>query len=190
MLTACDSLDTTRVRFLPVNAVNSLIHNESVRKYCEGLSDPGLQEQCPDVIKYVCGHPEARFVFIIIVLINEPQLLHGLIRDKVFDSDVPLCRIPEVEGVDFQLAKRSDPKTPVNCFTNWTAAQRLSFDELQRQVKAAVLEKWPIDFPPYKLPDRSVLPFTECEIIHKESSSVYHVEIHHAHHNFYNGPNV
>ena len=163
--------------------IDKLIDPESVKKYWEALSDPALHQKSYDVVNYVFAESQARFVFVIIVLINEPQLLLSLIRDQVCDDDLPLSHVG-VEGVDFQLAKRSEPNTPVECFTKWTGAQRHSFDRLQRQVKAQILQQWPIGLRVTQLSDLSVLPFTKCVKIHNGNSTVYRVEIHHAHHRF------
>lgn len=192
MLTVHDSLDSTRAtgkEFLPITAVHYLIHCQSVQEYWERLPDSRLHGQCSDVVNYVCVQSDARCVFAIIILIDEPWLLHDLIRDGVCDNDLPLSHA-EVEGVDFQLARKSSPTVPVKCFGKWSLAQRRLFDDLQRQVKTEVLEKWPISLRISEISERSILPLTKSETIHTGNSRVDRVEIHHAHHRFHDFPKV
>lgn len=175
--------------FLPRSAVDNLIGHESISKYWLGLADSTLHEHLSDVIHYVCGEPKARYIFVIIVLIDEPGLLPGLIQDRVCDNDLPLSHI-EVLGVDFQLARRSSPNMPIECCRAWTSSQRHSLDVLQWQVKVEVLGEWPIGLPVKQLPDRTVLPFTKSERKHDGNSEVFRVEIHRAHYNFMSDTDV
>lgn len=189
MLTQPDSLDS-KMDFIPITAIHKLINDQSVLEYCEEFSEMRSHVQPSDVVKYVCGQPEARCVFAVIILIDEPRLLRDLMGEKVCDNDLPLSHL-EADGVEFQLARNSRPTSPVECFRKWKPAQRHYFDEFQRRVKAEVLGRRPISLPVTQFPDRSVLPFTRRKTIHyKVSSRVDRVEIHHAHHRFNNGPEV
>lgn len=166
--------------FILITDVHEIIHHESVRDYCEELSQSRVLEHCPELVNYVCGQSAARCVFAIIILMGEPCLLCDLAQDKVCDKDLPLSYVEE-DGVDFQLARRSNPTVPIECFRKWTTAQRKSFDVIQRQVKA-VLQQWPIKLPVTVLSDCNVLPLTECKEIYRGNSTVYRVQIHQAHH--------
>lgn len=169
-----------RKNFILITDVHEIIHHESVRDYCQELSQSRVLEQCSELVNYICGQPSARCVIAIIILMSEPCLLPNLAQDEICDEDLPLS-YAEKDGVDFQLARRSNPTVPVECFRKWTPAQRNSFDTLQRQVKA-VLEQWPIELPVHELSCLSVLPIMNCEVIHTGNSTVHKVEIRPAHH--------
>lgn len=171
--------------FLPRSAVDTLIHEQSVEDYWLRLEDPQLRNLLSQVLEYVLGAPSARFVFIIIVLMEEPSLLGDLMREPVYDDDLPLSLV-EVKGAGAQFGKLSltGPPIPVACFSKWTRSQVSFFGQLQRQVKAEVLEKWPVQLRVTEVPNHSVLPFMQCERIHHGNSEVFRVEVHHAHHNF------
>lgn len=115
----------------------------------------------------------------------EPSLLIDLMRDGVYDDDLPLSLV-EVEGAEAQFGKLSltGPPIPVACFSKWKPAQVSYFGLLQRRVKAEVLEKWPIRLRVTEVPNQSVLPFMQCESIHQGNSEVFRVKIHYAHHQF------
>lgn len=132
---------------------------------------------------YVLGTRKARFVFAIIVLMGEPSLLGDLMRDNVYDDDLPLTHL-KVKGADSRFGKRLSPTVPVDCFDKWSASQVSYFGQLQRQVKAEVLENWPIQLQVHEVPSYSVLPLMQCRRIHHGNSDVFRVEVHDAHHRF------
>ncbi|KAH8751296.1 kinase-like domain-containing protein [Diaporthe sp. PMI_573] len=174
--------------FLPRSAVDALIHEQSVEEYWLGLE--GLQPRKPlsEVLDYVLGTRNARFVFVIIVLMgdSESSLLGDLMQDGVYDDDLPLSPV-EVKGADSQFGRKlntTEPTVPLACFRKWSPAQVNYFGKLQRQVKAEVLENWPIQLSVFEVPNHSVLPFMQCKRIHDGNSEVFRVEVHHAHHRF------
>lgn len=171
--------------FLPRSAVDDLIDRQSVQEYWEGLEHLPSRDSLSDVLDYVFGTQNARFIFVIIVLMGEPSLLGQLMRDCVCDDDLPLSHV-EVQGADSQFGRKSKDGSmiPVACFRTWSAAQVNYFGQLQRQVKAAVLEDWPIQLRVTEVPSHSILPLMKCERIHHGNSEVFRVEVHHAHHRF------
>lgn len=142
------------------------------------------------MIQYVCGASRhARHVFAILVLIEEPGLLSSLVRDHVCDDDLPLECI-QIDGLDFQLARNSQPHRPIECFKQWTVAQRRAFDDLQWQIKAPVLKNWPLRLPVRELPNRTVLPLKVYIREYEGNSEVARVRIHPEHHKFSGGTEV
>lgn len=182
--------------FLPTTDLERIITLSSVRGYCSTYAAAILRDQAEKVTEYVFGNQRnrARHVFAILVLIDEPALIPGVIDHNISDKDLPLAQCKE-KGTNYQLARRKDLlMDPIECFKEWKMAQRKAFNEWQYQVKPLVFtqlgKNQVIDGPEFvamKLADLTVLPFTfydgEKQII-SGFSKVVRVKIHPAHHRF------
>lgn len=202
----------TSLSFLPRNVLESVINQDSVAEYCSTYAATILASQTDKIVEYVFRPHKndrglARQIFSILVLMDEPALIPGVVEEDIRDHDLPLALC---EGNDSQMARRRDMLIePISCFKDWTRAQRRNFDMIQFQVKAPVFNPLDRNFGPgphrshpsstggqhhqaddyvaENLDDRTVLPFTKydgkAQII-AGSSKVVRVKIHFAHHGF------
>lgn len=185
--------------FLPATDLERIITPSSVTSYCSTYAADVLGDQVEKVTEYVFGnqrhgHHHARHVFAVLVLIDEPALIPGVIEHNISDKDLPLAQCNE-KGTNYQLARRKDLLiSPIGCFKEWKMAQRKAFNEWQYQIKPLVFfqlgKNQVIDGPEFvamKLADLTVLPFTfydgKKQIV-SGFSKVVRVKIHPAHHRF------
>lgn len=181
--------------FLPRSEIGRLVHPESIKSYWLAHTEHQYHDKCTDVINYVCGtrtgkSRQGRLVFVVLLFIDEPALILDIIKDEVYDDDLPLVFINK-QGTDFQLARKTSKKGPIKCFDKWKTTQRLAFENLQWQVTATVFSEvqkssQSSDLQVIELDDRGVLPLTEYDAASKYqgNSEVVRVKIHKAHHKF------
>lgn len=186
--------------FLPSDDLKRIIDIPSVTQYCSTYDT--LKDETSKIIAYVFGSEgdegnysgDARQVFAILVLIDRPSLIPGVVAENIRDHDLPLAQCSK-RGTEFQLSKRSKSLRPLECLRKWGMSDRRAFDDIQYQVNVPVFKLFgqnkpfflPGQYVAMKLDDRSVLPFTYCDTkkqIVSGSSKVVRVQIHPAHHDF------
>lgn len=197
--------------FLPIDKVKEIITEDSVVNYCQRY---GLAGQAQKVKDYVFGpqskrQGSARKIFSILVLLGKPDLILGVVEEKIYDDDLPLAQCKQ-QGMEFQLARRHNMlMDPIKCFSKWDWSDKSAFDTIQFQVETPVFQALEVDgFPrsnasrsrhnrrsshqaddyvAQNLDTRQVLPLTsydEKRQIFSGSSKVVRVKIHQAHHHF------
>lgn len=188
--------------FLPSDDLKRIITVPSVTQYCSTYAAATLKDETSKIIAYVFGSEgdegkysgDARQVFAILVLIDRPSLIPGVVAENIRDHDLPLAQCSK-RGTEFQLSKRSKSLRPLECLRKWGMSDRRAFDDIQYEVNVPVFRLFEQNntfFPPgqfvaKKLDNRSVLPFTYCDTkkqIVSGSSRVVRVQIHPAHHDF------
>ncbi|KAK7717462.1 hypothetical protein SLS64_002954 [Diaporthe eres] len=95
---------------------------KSVAQYCSTYAAATLEDETSKIIEYVFGskgnhRDPARQVFAILVLIDRPSLIPGVVAENIRDHDLPLVQCSGT-GADFQLARRSKSPRPLKCFRN------------------------------------------------------------------------
>lgn len=185
--------------YLPNDDLERIITVPSVKHYCSTYAATTLKDETSKVIDYVFGSEDnnsgsARQVFAILVLVDRPRLIPGVFAENIRDHDLPLAQCHR-RGAEFELARRSERRHALDCFSQWDMSDRMSFDVIQYQVNVPVFKLLgqnkvcflPEQYVAMKLDDRSVLPFTkydgEKQIV-SGSSKVVRVKIHPAHHDF------
>ncbi|ROV89600.1 hypothetical protein VMCG_09923 [Cytospora schulzeri] len=181
--------------FLPRDAVERLVNPTSIKSYWLAHAEHRYHDKYSDVTNYVCGtkarkNRQGRLIFVALLFIDEPGLILDVMKDKVYDVDLPLVCINKV-GTEFQLARKNDKTRPLKCFNKWKTTQRLAFENLQWQVTAPVFSKvekisQSSDLKVVELDDRCVLPLTDYDVKsrYQGNSEVVRVKIHDAHQDF------
>lgn len=190
---------TGKPSFLPSDDLERIISPQSVAQYCSTYAAATLEDETSKIIEYVFGSKgnyrgPARQVFAILVLIDRPSLIPGVVAENIRDYDLPLVQCSGT-GADFQLARKSKSPRPLRCFSQGEMSDRMSFDVIQYQVNVPIFRLLgqnkpcflPEKYVAMELDDRSVLPFTHYDRenqITSGSSKVVRVRIHAAHHDF------
>lgn len=185
--------------YLPIDDLERILNPQSVTQYCSTYAAAIPEDEASKIIAYVFGTKDnyrgsARQVFAILVLMDRPSLIPGVIAENIRDHDLPLVQCSG-KGTDFQLARRSKRPRALESFSQWEMSDRMSFDVIQYKVNVPVFKLLgqnkscflPEQYVAMKLGDQSVLPFTSYdqgnEIV-SGSSKVVRVQIHPAHHDF------
>lgn len=185
--------------FLPSDDLERIISTESVTQYCSTYAATAPKDETSKILEYVFGSEgnyrgPARQVFAILVLMNRPSFIPGVVAENIRDHDLPLAQCAGT-GADFQLARNSESQRALKCFSQWEMSDRISFDVYQYQVNVPIFRLLdqnkpcflPEKYVAMELDDRSVLPFTDYDRenqITSGSSKVVRVQIHTAHNDF------
>lgn len=192
--------------FLPIDALDRIIHPLSVRRYLDeqlGLrSSASLSvTQIQDLVDYICGNPAAgkiveggaaRRIFAILALNERPAAdIANFRNDGVYDKDLPLAKDqPDSSRNIFHLKRHDDhgDSPQLNsCFRNWTQGGIERFESRQWQIHVPYFAQSPKKAKTllYEFDDRTVLPWTSWSPpISSRFSEVRKISIHHAHHDF------
>jgi hypothetical protein len=150
-------------RFLPVDALNSIITEKSVREHllAGGFNPPDTRSitdmVCPPSEK---SRPGMRRIFAILSLIERADLIRTFIKEDLNDDTLPL----RLHRKTFKLYPNSMPDRELRAFSSWTHFLIESFDHYQWFLLAPTFS-WPgdADIRLTILPDQTILPFTNVE---------------------------
>jgi len=160
--------------FLPLSDLNDKITIDSIRtELSSTLRDDYLPER---ILR------QAKKVFAILVLIEEPEAIKDLVeKDKIMDEDLPLSRMADSKRhKDYNTLLSADGNKVFSSFTSWPKRESVKqFLKRQWEVQAPVLESIG-----QHLTIESQCPFPFTEIIRRNagySGFVYQSKLHPAH---------
>lgn len=181
--------------FLPNSTFTTVINEEVVGQELRRWRDFRRlgSAHLDRLTQHICGDRSFKKIFALLVLVNKLPHIETFITDNVTDNDLPLCKVSRSGSHLFGLGRQCNPQDALRCFVSWGPSSIRSFEEWQWTVLAPTFERGERrDVKHVVLSHKHPLPFTkdsrfdsEDEILQGGHSTVFKVEIHPDHHNFY-----
>lgn len=165
--------EATESNFLPLSDLNDKITQDSIRFQLDGWIQDGT------LLKRI--FVQAKKVFTILVLIDDPEAIQELIQqDDITDEDLPLSRKGPRGHRDYDVLISVHRKKTFRSFASWKELSKVkSFLSQQWVVQAPVLQFIGQEL---TLDSQCPFPFTESlEMSAGGSGVVYRSKIHPAH---------
>lgn len=199
-----------RDHFLPLDCLVKLITEQSIQYELRKLNPELYSDLVP-----VRGDPSSltaeilnvkvkqrrntsrRKIFAILVMMQRPEAILDVIREKIYDYHLPFQFGKSTETDVFSKAREGEVAVPIDFFRHWNITSRESFKNYQWEMTAPYFRlSWKEGMRVYEyvLEPRTILPFIEeatdtgnqqREITYSGGTSyVRKLKIHPAHHNY------
>jgi len=168
--------------FLPISEIEWIVSIETVRQVlAEEL--PGLSEEKREQLsKDICGDRPRRRVFALLLLGEQTKCIQCFVNCDVDDTDLPFVGVKAESNL--WIYSRKDTTKKLQCFDAWRRKDLEWLLSRQHVVAPPFFDLSPGQLLLYDLPEDSVLPFTEYEMLGEGGyATVFKVLIHPAHHN-------